>query len=41
MLTPEEWVSQNFFAVFNLDKENPASLIAVEKEFFWEIKKAI
>lgn len=40
MLTPEEWVRQNFLQYLVLVKKYPASLIAVEKEIeLGEIKK--
>ncbi len=40
MLTPEEWVRQNFLQYLVLIKKYPASLIAVEKEIeLGEIKK--
>jgi hypothetical protein len=32
MLTPEEWVRQNFLRYLILVKQYPASLIAIEKE---------
>ncbi|PLX19383.1 MAG: restriction endonuclease subunit R, partial [Marinilabiliales bacterium] len=33
ILTPEEWVRQNFLRYLVEEKKYPASLIAVEKEF--------
>ncbi len=40
MLTPEEWVRQNFLQYLLLVKKYPASLIAVEKEIqLGELKK--
>ena len=40
MLTPEEWVRQNFLHYLILVKKYPAALIAVEKEIFLgEVKK--
>jgi Type I restriction enzyme R protein N terminus (HSDR_N) len=39
-LSPEEWVRQNILQYITLTKQYPASLIAVEKEFFLgELKK--
>ena len=39
-LTPEEWVRQNILQYITITKQYPASLIAVEKEFFLgELKK--
>ena len=40
MLTPEEWVRQNFLQYLTQTKKYPASLIAVEKEIkLGELKK--
>ena len=40
LLTPEEWVRQNFISYLTASKEYPLSLIAVEKEFrLGELKK--
>ena len=40
VLTPEEWVRQNFLQYLILEKKYPASLIAVEKEIkLGELKK--
>ena len=40
VLTPEEWVRQNFLQYLTLIKKYPASLIAVEKEIkLGELKK--
>ncbi len=40
VLTPEEWVRQNFLQYIVLVKEYPASLIAIEKEIYLgELKK--
>jgi hypothetical protein len=40
LLTPEEWVRQNFIQYLIVEKEYPASLIAVEKEIkLGELKK--
>ncbi len=36
LLTPEEWVRQNFLQYLIITKKYPATLIAVEKEFFLE-----
>ena len=40
LLTPEEWVRQNFLQYLILIKKYPSSLIAVEKEIFLgDVKK--
>jgi len=40
LLTPEEWVRQNFLQYLIVGKKYPSSLIAVEKEIFLEdVKK--
>lgn len=40
LLTPEEWVRQNFIQYLIIEKKYPASLIAVEKEIkLGELKK--
>ena len=40
LLTPEEWVRQNFLQYLTLIKKYPASLIAIEKEIkLGELKK--
>lgn len=40
LLTPEEWVRQNFIAYLVTEKKYPASLFAVEKEIkLGELKK--
>jgi hypothetical protein len=40
VLTPEEWVRQNFLQYLALSKQYPSSLIAVEKEIYLgELKK--
>lgn len=40
LLTPEEWVRQNFISYLTVSKGYPLSLIAVEKEFrLGELKK--
>lgn len=40
LLTPEEWVRQNFLQYIVCEKKYPASLIAIEKEIYLgELKK--